>query len=151
MIATQQQMYLIGAVCQIKSKYNLEEYMWQEVQGKAIDKGITWQLLFGGPITHSEKSKGFEDTAPLDSGPHKHVQPCVHKHTNMLCLNAQAFDSYCWGEQRFPQKSLSRAYIKSLEERLACCSEAHTSGNYPHKHVAEKKGGYCQSMFWFDL
>lgn len=52
-------------------QYHLEEYMWQEVHRKAIDKGITWQLIFGGPIPRSEKSKGFEDRAAFDSSLHK--------------------------------------------------------------------------------
>ena len=62
--------------------------MWKEVQEKTIDEGITWQLLFAGAITHSEKSKGFEDTPALHSCLHKHIQPCVqkHKHTVSKCI-----------------------------------------------------------------
>lgn len=131
-------------------QYHFQEYMWREVHGKAIDKGITRQLLFGGPITHTEKSTGFGDAAAHDSGVHEQIQACVHKHTNMLCANAQALLPCIVEERDFPLKSLSRAHITSLEEWLAHCSGAHTSGDYFLEHVALGKAGDCQSVFWFD-
>lgn len=119
--------------------------MWKEVQEKTIDKGITWQLLFAGAITHSEKSKGFEDMPALHSCLHKHIQPCVqkHKHTVSKCISL--FLILLRGAEISQE-----IYIKSLEQRLVCC-RGNTSGNSPHRHVTEKKGAYCQCVFWLDL
>lgn len=73
-----------------------------------------------------------------------------YMHINMLCVNVQVFASYFWEEQRFPQKSLSRAYIKSLEKRLACCIQAHTSGNSPPQTWSQEERGLlskCASIW----
>lgn len=135
MTAIQEQMHFVGVVYQIKSNTSQRKYMWQEVQGKANDKGITWQLLCSGPITHSEESKGFKKMSSLDLSFHKCMQPCLHKHTKMLWLRALVF----WREA----ESLSLRgilYITSLKEQLTRCSSAHTYGKDTHKHVDEDEG-----------
>lgn len=138
-IATQKQVYLIGAVHQYKSniiwRNTCDNRFWE----KQLIRGLFDNCFLVGrlPILRCQRDLKIRHGSWFWST-QTQTTMC------MLCLNVQVFASYCWGEQRFPQKSLSRAYIKSLEERLACCIcciQAYTSGNSPPQTWSQEERG----------
>lgn len=61
--------------CTTSNQKSFEGIHVKEVPHRALDKGITWLVLFGRPIPHSWKSEGFEDT---------HTTTCAQTHRNTV-------------------------------------------------------------------
>lgn len=110
---------MTGAVYHIKSNIIWRNTCDKRFRKRQLIRGLLNNCFFlVGRLPILGSQRDLEDMAALDSG--------LHKHTNMPRPNAPSFCLILLSRAEIPPEiSLCRAYIKSLEERLGCCSEDH--------------------------